>query len=69
MYLGVVVGIAAAFGLARYIESLLFGVETGDTLVFVVYSRDVGCCRSGRCLAACPRHASCIDPNDALRYQ
>ncbi len=66
---GVVVGIAAAFGLARYIESLLFGVETGDTLVFVVYSRDVGCCRSGRCLAACPRHASCIDPNDALRYQ
>lgn len=32
---GILVGIAAAFGLARFMESFLFGVETRDPLVFI----------------------------------
>ena len=32
---GVVIGIAAAFGLTRFISSFLFGVKTRDPLVFV----------------------------------
>ena len=32
---GVVLGIAAAFGLTRFIASFLFGVKTWDPLVFV----------------------------------
>jgi predicted permease len=32
---GVVIGVASAFGLSRYMAGLLFGVETRDPLVFV----------------------------------
>jgi hypothetical protein len=32
---GILVGIAAAFGLARFLEAFLFGVHNRDPLVFV----------------------------------
>jgi ABC-type antimicrobial peptide transport system permease subunit len=32
---GVLIGLGAAFGLSRYMTSLLFGVEARDPLVFV----------------------------------
>src|SRR5262245_64659917 len=32
---GILVGVTAAFGLARFLEAFLFGVETRDPLVFV----------------------------------
>jgi putative ABC transport system permease protein len=34
-FVGVVIGIAAAFGLTRFIASFLFGVRSWDPLVFV----------------------------------
>ena len=34
-FVGVVLGVGAAFGLSRYMSSLLFGVESRDPLVFV----------------------------------
>src|SRR5207237_156783 len=33
--IGVLVGVAAAYGLSRYMSSLLFGVEARDPLVFI----------------------------------
>jgi putative ABC transport system permease protein len=33
--IGVVIGVAAAYGLSRYMSTLLFGVEPRDPLVFV----------------------------------
>jgi ABC-type antimicrobial peptide transport system permease subunit len=33
--IGVIIGVAAAYGLSRYMSNLLFGVEPRDPLVFV----------------------------------
>jgi len=59
---GVVLGIAAAFGLTRFISSFLFGVKTWDPLVFVnrphSFKPESHSSPSG-CLAT---HASRLDP-------
>jgi putative ABC transport system permease protein len=65
---GVIVGIAAAFGLARFMSSFLFGVTTRDPLVFV----GVPLLLSGVALLAVwlpARRASQVDPIIALRYE
>ena len=65
---GVVIGVAAAFGLTRFIASFLFGVETWDPLVFVT----VPVVLSVVALFAVwlpARRASRVDPIDALRYE
>ncbi len=65
---GVVVGIAAAFGVTRLLASFLFGVKTWDPLVFIT----VPCLLSLVALFAVwlpARRATRIDPIDALRYE
>ncbi len=63
---GAAIGMAAALLLARLIESLLFGVGTGDPLTFAAVPLVLG----AACLAACwlpARRAARVDPMVALR--
>ena len=64
---GVALGVAAAFGLTRFLASFLFGVEAWDPLVFV----SVPLVLAMVALLAVwlpARRASGVDPIDALRY-
>jgi predicted permease len=66
--IGVIVGLAAAFGMSRLIASLLFGVEARDPMVFIV----IPLLLTVVSLIAVwlPAHrASTIDPLRALRYE
>jgi putative ABC transport system permease protein len=66
--MGITIGLAAAWGLARLMESLLFGVKPGDPMVFVA----VPIVLSVVALLAVwlpARRASRVDPLVALRYE
>jgi len=65
---GAVVGLPAAYGLAHYIESMLFGVKAGYWPIYLI-SLGIICAVA---LAACyvpSRRATRIDPIVALRYE
>lgn len=65
---GILIGLAAAFVLSRYVESQLFGIQAAD---FVVYAGAAGTLAAVAALAAfVPAwRASRIDPVSALRYE
>ena len=65
---GIVIGLAAALVLSRYVESQLFGIQAAD---LVVYAGAAGTLTAVAALAAFvpARRASRIDPVSALRYQ
>jgi putative ABC transport system permease protein len=65
---GVGIGIVAAAALTRYMESLLVDVGTMDALTFVVTPVVLGAV-AGLAAYLPARHASKVDPMEALRYE
>ena len=66
--LGIVIGLAGAWGLTRFMKNILFGVEATDLLTFGL----VSACLFVAALLACylpARRATKVDPLVALRYE
>jgi putative ABC transport system permease protein len=64
---GLAIGIAAAFGLTRLLQSFLFGVQAWDPLVFVTVPVILGVAALGAVWFPALRAAG-TDPADALRH-
>ncbi len=66
--LGIVAGLAAAFGLARFVRTMLYGLQPTDptTLILAALLLLVIAIAAGYGPA---RRASCIDPMQALRHE
>ena len=65
---GIALGLAAAFGLSRFMSSLLFGVSATDPWTFAAASLLLAAVALTSCLVPAFRAAR-LDPVTALRYE
>ena len=66
--IGIVLGLAGAYGVTRLLESLLFGVKATDPVTFGGVAALVALVALGASFAPAHR-AAAIAPSDALRHQ
>jgi len=65
--IGMAVGLAGAFGLTRYLKSILYGVSTTDPITFLIVA--AGLIIAALIAMSLPaRKAASIDPMAALRH-
>jgi putative ABC transport system permease protein len=66
--IGIALGVAAALGLMRLLNSLLFGVQAADFLTFAIVSSAIFVVALLACYIPA-RRATKVDPLVALRYE
>ena len=66
--IGVAIGLAGAFGLARFLSTLLYGVRPTDLATFVIVPLLLACVAFLACYIPA-RRAMRVDPMVALRYE
>jgi ABC-type antimicrobial peptide transport system permease subunit len=66
--IGIVIGLAGASALTRYIEGMLYGVTPVDRLTYAAVVALFGATASIACYLPA-RRATRIDPMTALRYE
>ncbi len=68
VFVGVAIGIGSAFGLTRFLQAFLFGVNVRDPMAFVLIPVALACVALGSIWMPALR-ASRLDPMQALRYE
>jgi len=67
-WIGVIVGLAASYGLTRLLGSLLFGVKSSDPVTFAAVAATVTLVAAAATVVPA-RRASAVGASDALRHQ
>ena len=68
VFLGGILGLVGAFGLSRFLESLLFEVEPTDPVTYVIVATLLGATAFAACYLPSLRACN-VDPVDVLRNQ